>query len=85
MTQRIPRTWVLLTIALGFLPGALLFTACGPARQQTLVIGSKNFTEQVILGEMLAQHLEAKTGLHVAAVLSRRHLHMSSSAAGGAH
>ncbi|MGA3324826.1 MAG: glycine betaine ABC transporter substrate-binding protein [Terriglobia bacterium] len=65
MTQRIPRTWVLLTIALGFLPGALLFTACGPARQQTLVIGSKNFTEQVILGEMLAQHLEAKTGLHV--------------------
>ena len=29
------------------------------------MIGSKNFTEQVILGEMLAQHLEAKTGLHV--------------------
>jgi osmoprotectant transport system substrate-binding protein len=29
------------------------------------VIGSKNFTEQVILGELLAQHLEAKTGLHV--------------------
>ncbi len=44
---------------------ALLFPACGPARQQTLVIGSKNFTEQVILGEMLAQHLEAKTGLRV--------------------
>jgi len=65
MTQRISLTWVLLTIALGFLPGALFFTACGPARQQTLVIGSKNFTEQVILGEMLAQHLEAKAGLHV--------------------
>jgi osmoprotectant transport system substrate-binding protein len=30
-----------------------------------LVIGCKNFTEQVILGEMLAQHLEAKTHLHV--------------------
>jgi osmoprotectant transport system substrate-binding protein len=44
---------------------ALFFPACGPGRQQTLVIGSKNFTEQVILGEMLAQHLEAKTGLHV--------------------
>ena len=29
------------------------------------MIGSKNFTEQVILGEMLAQHLEAKTGLRV--------------------
>lgn len=41
------------------------FPACGPGRRQTLVIGSKNFTEQVILGEMLAQQLEAKTGLHV--------------------
>jgi osmoprotectant transport system substrate-binding protein len=29
------------------------------------VIGCKNFTEPVVLGEMLAQHLEAKTGLHV--------------------
>jgi osmoprotectant transport system substrate-binding protein len=42
-----------------------LLPACGPGRKQTLVIGSKNFTEQVILGEMLSQHLEAKTGLHV--------------------
>lgn len=40
-------------------------SACGPGRQQTLVIGCKNFTEQVILGELLAQHLEAKTHLHV--------------------
>jgi osmoprotectant transport system substrate-binding protein len=54
---------LLITIALVF--AAVPFPACGPARQQTLVIGSKNFTEQVILGEMLAQHLEAKTGLHV--------------------
>jgi osmoprotectant transport system substrate-binding protein len=38
--------------------------ACGPNRQ-TLVIGCKNFTEQVILGEMLAQQLEATTGLRV--------------------
>ncbi len=44
---------------------AFLLPACGPGRQQTLVIGSKNFTEQVILGEMLAQHLEAKTHLLV--------------------
>lgn len=44
---------------------ALLLPACGPGRQQTLVIGSKNFTEQVILGEMLAQHLEAKAHLNV--------------------
>ena len=44
---------------------AAFFPACGPSRQQTLVIGCKNFTEQVILGELLAQHLEAKSGLHV--------------------
>ncbi len=31
----------------------------------TIVIGSKNFTEQVILGEVLAQQIEAKTDLKV--------------------
>jgi osmoprotectant transport system permease protein len=31
----------------------------------TIVIGSKNFTEQVILGEILAQAIEAKTDLNV--------------------
>nr|WP_199330693.1 glycine betaine ABC transporter substrate-binding protein [Microcoleus sp. FACHB-68] len=30
-----------------------------------IVIGSKNFTEQVILGELVAQQIEAKTGLKV--------------------
>src|SRR5262249_60083885 len=30
-----------------------------------IVIGSKNFTEQVILGELLAQQIEAKTALQV--------------------
>ncbi len=63
MSRRILATRILLTIALLFV--AVSFPACGPGRQQTLVIGSKNFTEQVILGEMLAQHLEATTGLHV--------------------
>jgi len=65
MSWRILPKRLLLSTALGFLLAALSFPACGPGRQQTLVIGSKNFTEQVILGEMLAQHLEAKTGLHV--------------------
>src|SRR5579883_2449988 len=39
---------------------ALLLTlsaACGP-RQKPIVVGSKNFTEQVILGEIIAQHLQ---------------------------
>ncbi|GBC83286.1 Glycine betaine/carnitine/choline-binding protein OpuCC [bacterium HR10] len=30
-----------------------------------IVIGSKNFTEQILLGELLAQYLEAKTKLRV--------------------
>jgi len=65
MSQRILPSWPLLATALGILLVAVSFPACGSGRQQTLVIGSKNFTEQVILGEMLAQHLEARTGLHV--------------------
>ncbi|MBV9768981.1 MAG: hypothetical protein JOZ32_05375 [Bryobacterales bacterium] len=37
---------------------ALLLTGCGP--RDHLVVGSKNFTEQLILGEIVAQHLEAR-------------------------
>src|SRR6204780_5153718 len=40
-------------------------TACGPSRQTLIVIGSKNFTEQLILGEIIAQQIEAKTNLPV--------------------
>ena len=36
---------------------------CSDRQQHTLTIGSKNFTEQVILGEIVAQHLER--GLHL--------------------
>jgi osmoprotectant transport system substrate-binding protein len=44
----------------------LLTTAsCGPPRESRIVIGSKNFTEQAMLGEIFAQRLEAKTNLHV--------------------
>src|SRR5262252_10299685 len=45
----------------------LLLTAvsCGPPRENRIVVGSKNFTEQAILGEIFAQQLEAKTSLHV--------------------
>ena len=42
-----------------------VLTGCGPAREERIVIGSKNFTEQVVLGELIAQHLEARTGLPV--------------------
>jgi len=42
-----------------------LLAGCGPAREERIVVGSKNFTEQVVLGELLAQHLENRTGLTV--------------------
>ena len=38
-------------------------SACSPAER--IVIGSKNFTEQVILGELLAQQIERKTSVPV--------------------
>jgi osmoprotectant transport system substrate-binding protein len=44
---------------------ALLLTSCLPPRENRVVIGSKNFTEQLILGEILAQQIETKTHLPV--------------------
>jgi osmoprotectant transport system substrate-binding protein len=48
-----------------FLSLAALLVSCGPARRDTIVVGSKNFSEQALLGEILAQHLEARTKLAV--------------------
>jgi glycine betaine/choline ABC-type transport system substrate-binding protein len=38
---------------------ALLIASCAKHEQRPIVVGSKNFTESVILGELLAQKLEA--------------------------
>jgi osmoprotectant transport system substrate-binding protein len=43
----------------------VLLTACGPSRENRIVVGSKNFTEQLILGELIAQQIENKTHLPV--------------------
>ena len=40
-------------------------TACGPPAKIRIVVGSKNFTEQLILGELIAQQIENKTQLPV--------------------
>jgi osmoprotectant transport system substrate-binding protein len=37
----------------------LALAACAPPRSGHIVIGAKNFTEQVVLGELLAQEIEA--------------------------
>jgi len=51
----------LLTTALAI----TLVTACGPPRRDRIVIGSKNFTEQLLLGEIIAQQIGNKTHLPV--------------------
>jgi osmoprotectant transport system substrate-binding protein len=43
----------------------IALTACEPPRADHPVIGAKNFTEQVVLGELLAQEIEAKSNLKV--------------------
>jgi osmoprotectant transport system substrate-binding protein len=43
----------------------VLLTGCGSSPDKRIVIGSKNFTEQLILAELMAQHIEAKTDLKV--------------------
>ena len=55
------RTRVALAVATVVLAGVLVAIAATPARQ-AIVIGSKNFTEQVILGELLAQAIEREGG-----------------------
>ncbi len=54
------RTFV--TVAVTF---CFLLEGCSPPRPGRPVIGAKNFTEQVVLGELLAQEIEAKTHLKV--------------------
>src|SRR5271170_1306907 len=48
-----------------FLNLVYLTTACRKPSQPHLTIGSKFFTEQVILAELLAQHIEASTHIPV--------------------
>jgi len=42
----------------GFLSGLLLFGVACTSRTRDIAVGSKNFTEQLVLGELLAQMLE---------------------------
>jgi len=60
MRASITAAGLLLTAILVF-----LLVACSPPRPDHPVIGAKNFTEQVVLGELLAQEIEAKSNLKV--------------------
>lgn len=56
--KRSPRVFLLAVIS-------MMLIACSPPRPDHPVIGAKNFTEQVVLGELLAQEIEAKSNLKV--------------------
>ena len=43
----------------------MTLTSCAPSHGDRIVVGSKNFTESFILGEMIAQQIESHTNLKV--------------------
>ncbi len=44
---------------------AVMLSSCVPSHSDRIVVGSKNFTESLMLGELLAQQIEARTHLKV--------------------
>lgn len=66
MNRRGNRRRAILTAGLQLiLLAVILQAACLRGGPRPIVIGSKNFTEQSILGELLAQRIESATGLPV--------------------
>jgi len=59
------RTLCIASLAAVSLAASIFLAACSPPRPDHPVIGAKNFTEQVVLGELLAQEIEAKSNLKV--------------------
>src|ERR1700730_3985314 len=43
----------------------ILLGGCGQKRPEKIIVGSKFFTEQVVLAELVAKHIEARTGISV--------------------
>lgn len=53
--------------------------ACAPPRGSGIVIGAKNFTEQVVLGELLAQEIEAVAAAQGHPLHVQRHFYLAGS------
>ena len=51
--------------ALGLIFVIVTLSGCAPPRSSRITIGAKNFTEQVVLGELVAQEIEAVSGQRV--------------------
>jgi len=59
------RTSLIRFLSVLLVAAVYLTSGCGPARRQKIVVGSKFFTEQVLLAELVAQQIEARTGIPV--------------------
>jgi len=60
MHNSLPRSlclWLLILVT--------VLGGCGREHHAKIVVGSKFFTEQVVVAELLAQHIEARTGISV--------------------
>jgi osmoprotectant transport system substrate-binding protein len=57
-----PRRFFVLLLAAA---SALSISGCRSATTPKITVGSKFFTEQVVLAELLAQHIETRAGIHV--------------------
>lgn len=53
------------SILCGLLLSAIVSLSCSPSHSDRIVVGSKNFTESFILGELIAQEIERHTNLKV--------------------
>ena len=49
----------------GLMLCVVVCTSCSPSHGNRIVVGSKNFTESFVLGELIAQQIEAHTSLKV--------------------
>ncbi|MGA8619663.1 MAG: glycine betaine ABC transporter substrate-binding protein [Candidatus Sulfotelmatobacter sp.] len=52
-------------VSVGLILLFLVLCSCAPSHSDRIVVGSKNFTESLMLGELLAQQIEAHTHLKV--------------------
>jgi osmoprotectant transport system permease protein len=52
-------------VVLGVVGASVAVFAFPRVNAPTVVVGGKNFTEQLVLGEILAQQIESRTALHV--------------------
>lgn len=71
---RMVRAGQIATACLAVLLLCLPIVGCAPPHPNAVVIGAKDFTEQTLLGELLAQEIEAKTHLKV-----ERHFYLAGS------